>query len=247
LLWLVAQSVAMAGNRHVIDFVGHDFTLYRDAAAQWLAGGELYPADQVAGPYTIVNGTVLYPPAVLLLLVPFAVMTWAWPLWYLVPAVATIAIVVWHRPPLLGWVAIFVTVALWPGSFVAYWAGTPTIWIVAALALATRWPWLSALVLLKPSLAPFALVGIRTRGWWALTAILAIASAVLLPLTLTWVQVVLNGRMEDGSSTLIYSLPNLPLLAVPVVAWATSTRTVVTGRAVSRPFPVPIRFLSRAT
>ena len=42
--------------------LGVDFTLYRDVAARWLAGGPYFEPHQLSGPYTIEAGDILYPP-----------------------------------------------------------------------------------------------------------------------------------------------------------------------------------------
>jgi len=54
--------------------LGVDFSLYRDVAARWLAGGSYFEPHQLAGPYTIEVGDILYPPVGLWLFVPFAVL-----------------------------------------------------------------------------------------------------------------------------------------------------------------------------
>jgi hypothetical protein len=224
-LWATAQVVAMAGNHYVTDWAGHDMTIYLDATRRWLAGGDFYPVAQVASVYGIRQGDVLYPPAALVLFAPFAVLPWAWPFWYAIPSAITLAIVAWHRPAPWGWAAILVLVAFSPGSFLVYYAGTPTIWVVAALALATRWAWVGAFVLVKPTmLAAFALVGVRERKWWVTVAGLAMISLAMAPMTIAWVHVVLNARIDDGRATLLYGLDNLPVLLVPLVASLATTR-----------------------
>src|SRR4249919_2944324 len=52
---------------------GVDFRLYQDATARWLASGQFYEPYQLAGPYPISAGDILYPPVALWLFVPFAV------------------------------------------------------------------------------------------------------------------------------------------------------------------------------
>ena len=90
---------------------------------------------------------------------------------------------------------------------------------MALLALATRWPWVSAFILFKPSVFPFALVGIRDRRWWIVTAAFALSTAALWPMMEQWVTVVLNARGEN--SGLLYSLTPTALAGplIPVIAW----------------------------
>ena len=215
---LLAELWALAHNPNLGQWVGRDYSLYMDATRRWIGGGSFYIPSEVAGPYPLTWGAILYPPQTLLLLVPFTILPW-W-LWYAIPTAIAVWIVWWQRPALWGWVAIVALMAGNPLEFLVYIVGTPTIWFVAFTALATRWPWTSALIGLKPSLAPFALVGIRDRRWWVVMAGFALIGGLLWPLTLDWVHVALN---ERGASWL-YSLDNLWVLLVPVAAWASSTR-----------------------
>ncbi len=101
--------------------------------------------------------------------------------------------------------------------------GNPTMWAAAAVAMALRWPVASPLVLLKPTLAPFALIGVGSRWWWAGAAAVMLASLAVLSLWPDWVRVMANARTVYPS--LLYSASSLPLLAIPVAAMLTATRT----------------------
>jgi hypothetical protein len=199
---------------------GYDFSIYRDAAVRWVHGGFFYYPEQVAGPYEVLDGHVLYPPVALLLFVPFTILPAV--LWWVVP----LSIIAWRlmalRPSIWGWVAVLVLVCR-PYDVQIVFAGTPTIWIVAILALAIRWPWVSALVLVKPTLLPFALVGIRTRGWWLALAVFGALCFLFASMWPDWISVVLNAR--GPFSGLLYSLKDVPLMFVPVVAWVARRRT----------------------
>ncbi|HLY13792.1 MAG TPA: hypothetical protein VKR24_05540, partial [Candidatus Limnocylindrales bacterium] len=46
---------------------GVDYRLYMDATTRWLHGGSYFDAYQLAGPYQISAGDILYPPFTLLL------------------------------------------------------------------------------------------------------------------------------------------------------------------------------------
>ena len=131
------------------------------------------------------------------------------------------------RPSTWGWVAI-AALACWPYSLELAFVGNPTIWIAALLALATRWPWVNAFLLVQPSLFPFALAGIRTRSWWVALAVFLIASALFLPMWLDWTKVVLYAR--GPFSGLLCSVTNLTWMLIPTVAWFTRTRA---GQVVS--------------
>jgi hypothetical protein len=195
--------------------IGHDYRLYMDATRQWLAGGAFYPAWQLAGPYTAEQFPILYPPQALVLFVPFTVLPE--PLWFGIPTLLTAWIVVGHSPARWTWPVMLALFVFWPVQWLPYVSGTPTIWVVAAVAAGTRWGWPAALVLVKPTLAPFALIGIRHRGWWVVAAGLAILAVAFAPLTVKWIRSVAN--LTGPNSGLLYSLENLPPMLVPVVAW----------------------------
>ncbi len=212
---LMAELWAMSHNPTILAMAGADYRLYMDAASRWLGGGSLYPSSQLAGAYTDVIRPVLYPPPAMVLFVPFTVL--APTVWYGVPVAITIAIVAWHRPSKWGWLLMGATFASFPMLFLPYVAGTPTIWIVAFFAIGTRWPWAAALVLLKPSLFPFGLLGIRDHRWWVIAGLLGLVSLVLWPLTADWVRSVTDMTGERAGP--FYSLENVPIMVVPLFAW----------------------------
>lgn len=190
-----------------------DYRLYMDATARWLAGGPYFEPWQLTGPYGMDRLPILYPPTALPLFAVFTVLPAV--LWWAVPIGGTAVIVARYRPSALAWAGI--AVCLWfPATSVKVLTGNPVLWAVLAVACGTRWGWPGALALVKPSLFPFALVGVRTRGWWVAMALTAAAFAVMAPLTLEWVTALLNSR----GGGLLYSVQEAPLMAVPVLAWA---------------------------
>lgn len=195
---------------------GVDFVLYRDVAARWLAGGPYFEAYQLAGPYDIRAGDVLYPPVGLLLFVPFAVLPAgvAWPLWWGIPLAATAWAVSRLRPRPSVWPLLALCVA-WPTTLLKTWTGNPVIWCVAALALGTLSYSPSVFVLLKPSLAPFALFGANRRRWWIALAVFFLLCLPFGSLWLDWAASVVNSR---GGGPL-YSTLEIPMLLFPLVAW----------------------------
>ncbi len=199
--------------------LGIDFTLYRDVAARWLAGGPFYEPHQLAGPYEVTPGDVLYPPVGLWLFVPFTVLPMV--LWWAIPAVVT-ASAIWRvRPRPAVWPLMALCLA-WPTTPLKIWTGNPVIWCIAAMAVAIVYRWGAPFALLKPSLFPFALFGIRDRAWWVG---LGVFVALCLPfgaLWIDWFASVLNSR---GSGPL-YSVLEAPMLALPLVAWLGRTRQV---------------------
>lgn len=199
--------------------LGGDRQIYRDAALRWLGGGSWYYPEQLAGPYTIETGHVLYPPVALVWLAPAAFLPD--PLWWAIPVVGVTAIVYHHRPAPWSWPVMALCLAL-PLTPSLSAAGNPVLWITLFAALGTIWRPAFALVLLKPSLFPFALLGVRSRGWWGMVAALVVGSAILLPMALDYVRIVTNARGPMAS--VFYSLHDVAMVCIPLVAWGASTR-----------------------
>src|SRR5450759_88660 len=63
-------ALAVTNPSGVLPIVGVDYRLYMDAARRWLDGGGFYLPFQVAGPYPVLLGDVMYPPNALFLFVP---------------------------------------------------------------------------------------------------------------------------------------------------------------------------------
>ncbi len=70
--------------------------------------------------------------------------------------------------------------------------------------------------MLKPTLAPFALIGINRRSWWIALGALVAVSLVFLPLWADAIRVLVDARGERG---LLYSAIEIPMVAIPVIAW----------------------------
>jgi len=203
--------------------LGVDATLYRDVTIRWLGGGSFYEPYQLAGPYEIRAGDVLYPPVGLVLFVPFAVLPVAVAaiLWWALPLGIT-AWAIWRlRPRPELWPLLALCVA-WPTTLLKTWTGNPVIWSMAAMALGVIYAWPSVFVLLKPSLAPFALFGAWRRSWWIAAAALVVVSAPFGGLWADWVASIVNSR---GGGPL-YSALEIPMLLLPLVAWLGRTRSV---------------------
>jgi hypothetical protein len=183
-----------------------------DQAHRILAGGPVYQQFQITGPYQMTDRPELYPPTTIFgLFLPLSLLPD--PAWWIIPLGTLAAVTLWHRPGIWAWLSIELCLA-WPNTGVVIVAGNPVIWAAAALALGTVWRWPSVLVLLKPSLFPFALFGIRSRRWWIALAIFGIASLAMLPLWLDYLTVLRNGRLD-----LLYSVGHVPLMLIPLLAW----------------------------
>lgn len=207
--------------------LGVDFALYRDVTARWLAGGPFYEPYQIAGPYEIRAGDVLYPPVALWLFVPFGALTGApWSAiaaiaFWAVPLGITAATVLALRPQPIVWPLIALCLAN-PTTLLKIWTGNPVMWSMAAMALAVAGSSRFAVpfVLLKPSLVPFALFGVRRRSWWLGAASVLALSVPFGSLWGDWLASVLNSR----GGGLLYSALEIPMLLLPLAAWLGRTR-----------------------
>lgn len=190
---------------------GIDYTLYMEATQRWLAGGPFYEPYQLSGPYPIRMGDVLYPPNGLFLFVPFTFLPAV--LWWAIPLAIT-AWAVWRmRPSPIAWP--FIALCLfWPAFVARTVAGNPVMWVMAAVALGCLYKWPSIFVLLKPSLFPFALIGIRDRSWWIALAAWALVSLPFGLMWLDWTRAVTNST----GGGLLYSFQDIPILLLPVIA-----------------------------
>ena len=202
--------------------LGADLTFFQDAARRWIDTGEFYLERQLAGPYvveTLVD--VLYPPVSLYLFVPFLVLPAV--LWWAIPIALFAVCVVRLRPARWSWPLIAFGIA-WPPSVSQVLYGNTNMWVAAAIAAGTCWAWPSVLVLLKPSLAPFALIGVGRRRWWIALAILGVASV---PFGSLWLDYVV--AIRNSSLTGVHAIGTLPLMLVPLAAWLGRRRPLGAG------------------
>lgn len=196
--------------------LGVDIALYREAAARWFSGGPFYEPRQLAGPYEVAHGDILYPPVGLWLFLPIALLPTvpALVLWWGVPAAVTAWAIRRLRPRPAFWPLIALCLA-WPTTPLKTWTGNPVIWSVAAVAIATAWRGAAPFSLLKPSLFPFAFFGIRQRSWWIGLAVFVALCLPFGPMWGDWVTTVVNTR----GGGFLYSALEAPMLALPLVAW----------------------------
>lgn len=196
-----------------------DHEVYISAAQRWLAGGSFYPTYQLDGPYVIAGTEILYPPLILPLLVVFSFLPAI--LWWAVPVAILAGVLAYWRPSQLGWTLILICLAN-PMTFTIYLWGNPAMWFVALVALGTIYGWPAVLVAIKPTLAPFALIGVRRRSWWIAAGVLAAVALVFLPLWRDYAAVVANARGPVVSP--LYSWQQVPLMLTPLIARWASTR-----------------------
>ncbi len=138
LLLAIGEFATMLRNPSIVPgMVGDDYSLYMDATRRWLGGGDFYPTWQGAGSYGAEPWPILYPPQALMLFVPF---TFLPPIvWFAIPIVLTAWIVCSQRPARWTWPVMLGLIAGFPMLWLPYVSGTPTIWVVAAVAAGTRW------------------------------------------------------------------------------------------------------------
>jgi hypothetical protein len=189
---------------------GLDYGIYHDAAARWLAGGGFYLSAQTHGSYRLLVGDVLYPPVILWLLVPFVYLPAF--LWWAVPLALT-AWAIWHMRPAWWFWPVLLAVCLWPPTIGVTLFGNPALWAVAAVALGCVYGWPSVFAVLKPSMFPFAFIGIRRRSWWVALCVLMVLCLPFWGMWVDWFHVMTRARGD-----LLYSLNQAPLLAVPIAA-----------------------------
>lgn len=207
----IPDVVAVAGTPSVNGYAGIDYELYMNATRSWIDTGDFYEPHQLAGPYQIHDGDILYPPTALWLFVPSTFLPAV--LWWIVPLLLT-AWSIWRlRPGPLAWPLM--ALCLWGPVQIHIISGNPGIWAMAAVALGTVYRWPSVFALVKPSLGPFALFGMRDRRWWLTLAALVVLSAPLLPMWFDWVRVVANSR----GGGLLYSWQEAPMMLLPILAW----------------------------
>ena len=199
-------------------FLGLDYRTHLVFAERFLDTGSMYLPYQLAGPYDPqplphVPAVMpsMYPPHAIYLFAPFLVLPAI--LWWVIPVGLTAYVVATFRPAPWTWPVIAALVAL-PHIVAALIVGNTTMWLVAFVAAGLRWHWPAVLVTLKPSLAPFALIGLRHRSWWVAALALAIVSLPMLPSWFDYLAAVRNG----GASPL-YSIGSVPAMLIPVVAW----------------------------
>jgi hypothetical protein len=197
---------------------GTDAQLYRDAGHRILAGGSVYPTFQLAGPYSMDQRPELYPPPTMLLVIaPMSALPAI--LWWMIPISVIAAVVAWHRPSLPGWCGILACLA-WPNTGFVIAAGNPVLWASMFVALGTIWRGAALFSIVKPSLAPFALIGMRSKRWWQVAIVYVLAAVVMLPLWFDWITILLNAQDLD----LLYSAGHVPVMLLGLVAKLTSSR-----------------------
>lgn len=214
--WRLYQTFALH------DAVALDYRTWVHIGERALAGGGFYSAEQLTGPYQMVTEWVRYPTNVPTLYPPpfvlvFVALTAAPPfLWWAVPIGIIAYLVASWRPAPWTWPLLALALC-WPSSASVVIVGGTSMWVAALLAAGLRWHWPTLLIMLKPTLAPLALVGIRHRSWWVAAIGLGAMSVALLPMWFDYLTVLRHASDPNP----LYSLGDLPLFAAVLLAWQT--------------------------
>jgi hypothetical protein len=203
--------------------LGVDFHTMLDHTRRWLSGGNYYLERQLHGQYPWFGGESLYPPPMALFVAPFAILPEL--VWWIIPLGLVAYSLVRSRPA--AWALAVIAVALWyPRTEEIVLYGNFSMWVAGAVAAGTIWGWPALLVLLKPTLAPFALVGAWQRSWWVGLLVLGVVSLALLPMWADYTKAI-SGASQGWNESWDYSLRDLPLVLVPVVGWLAGRRRPV--------------------
>ena len=167
-LWIIGLVMPAVAHGNV----GIDLTVYLDRARDWMHGGSFYRDRQLTGAgYPVEHGDAFYPPVMLYLLVPFTVLPAI--LWWIIPGAIAVIALRRLRPNRWGWLLIAASLAYYR-TWIQHSTGNPSIWIYALLLAGLAWRWPSALIVLKPTIAPAARIGARDPRWWITIAVIAI-------------------------------------------------------------------------
>lgn len=202
--------------------VGQDFYAFVAWGHRFLDTGSLYTAEQMRGPYLLeppgrwldrAGLPCVYPPTIAPLFVALTILPLPITalLWWGIPA-AIVAYAAWRMPPpIWAWPLIALALA-WPVSSIAIIVGNFTMWLPALVAAGRLWGWPAALIVVKPTFAPLALIGIRRRSWWLAMGIVALVSLALLPEFGRYLVAIHN--VDVGWT---HSLDGLPLVVIPLL------------------------------
>lgn len=197
-------------------YTGADLGGYLEGARRFLETGSPYLPEQVTGAWALQAHTFVHPPPALALFVPFIVLPAV--LWWAVPLGITAWCLARLRPARLTW-PLLALCLIWPRSIGSLLAGNSDIWVMAMVALGAVFAWPFVFLVIKPTFAPLALLGIRRRSWWIAVAAVGAVNVIALPLWLEYLAVVRTSQLR-----LDYSLLNLPLVALPAIAWLGRSR-----------------------
>jgi hypothetical protein len=196
---------------------------YLSATARWLDTGTPYLAEEVAASFDYQPDTFLHPPVALLLFLPFRWLPAI--VWYAIPISIVVVLVLSWRPARWTWPILAACLA-WPRTSGMLIVGNTDLWVAACVALGLRWGWGWALIAVKPSFAPLALLGVRRRDFRIAVAVVGAVSIPFGRLWLDWFSVVVH-----APGGILYSVLGLPLVLLSAVAYSGRTRRGALGRS----------------
>jgi hypothetical protein len=206
---------------------GVDLAIMLELGRRWVETGSMYLPYQLAGPYPIDvtadlgQTPALYPPAAgpvfgALTLLPLPLVVAAW--WAIPIGIVVAGIWRW-RPAPWTW-PLMALCFVHPMSPAQLMVGGTSMWVAALVVLGLTIGWPAALILLKPTMLPFALLGAWDPRWWVVAVALIVVT--LLGPWQDYLMVGANGA--DAAGGVLYSLKTFPLAAVPLFAWLGRTR-----------------------
>jgi hypothetical protein len=205
--------------------VGWDLEHYVAGAQRWLTLGSPYEPRFLAGHYVFDDMAFVHPPIALPLFAVFTILPAV--VWWAIPICVVSWLVRAWRPSYPAMTVIMTILAL-PLTLEKILVGNSVMWCTMFVALGLRWAWPVVLLIIKPLFLPLAIIGSRRPSTWVATAFLVGISASFGSLWVDWLTVL--GNFFGQSS--LYGLLDLPLVLVPIVAWA-GGRARPTSRAKS--------------
>jgi hypothetical protein len=223
--------VAWIGTIGNPNSLGFDFWIYQARTTDWLHGDGLYLHRQLTGlPYQVESGDSMYPPILLYLTVPFALGVPAL-LWWAIP-VGLMGLALYKiRPPVLLW-PVLALIVVDPRFVQGVLFGNPSMWALALISVGTVWAWPFAMVILKPTLLPFALLGAGSRRWWIAAAVMVVLCLPFGTMWADWITAIREARLGSAIG-LDYILGEAPMGAIIVlVAWASRPDPLASLRSI---------------
>ena len=196
--------------------LGLDWLGYRAGFERLLASGTPYAPFELAGPFTPEHLDFIHPPNALVLFAPFAVLPQ--PLDYLLWIGIPIAIFCFLLRGLPWWAWPAVAVLSTTNSLqYPILNGNSSLFMTAIFGLGFRYGWVVGLLAMKPTLAPLAVVALRTSRR-AIAVAIGIGVVPVL-LTLPWWSDYLAVARNMEGIPLTYSVSNYSLIALAALPW----------------------------
>lgn len=222
LLLALVELITVGTDAARIGRIGLDIGYwYPYYARRWLETGVLYYPEQLIGPYVVSGLDFLFPPITILVFVPFLYLPIV--IWWLAPAAVLGAC--WRRYRPAWWTyPLLALILAWPRTIGQLVVGGSDLWVSMAVGLGVLYAWPFALVAMKPSFLPLALLGARRRAWWVSSAVLLL---IALPFGTQWFNYAT--AIRNSGLPLTYSLYQLPVTLAPIVMWLGRTRSAPGG------------------